>query len=134
MRRLTRFMLIFGPISSVFDLLTFGLLLWVFHANAALFQTGWFVESLMTQVLVIFVIRTRGAAWRSLPHPALMATSLLVVCLALLLPFTPLGALVGLVPLPPQMLLLLAVLTAAYLVVVEATKHWFYARIATKAA
>jgi Mg2+-importing ATPase len=134
MRRLTRFMLIFGPISSVFDLLTFGLLLWVFHANAALFQTGWFVESLMTQVLVIFVIRTRGAAWKSLPHPALMATSLLVVCLALLLPFTPLGALVGLVPLPPQMLLLLAVLTAAYLVVVEATKHWFYARIATKAA
>jgi len=128
MRRLTRFMLIFGPISSVFDLLTFGLLLWIFHANAALFQTGWFVESLVTQVLVIFVIRTRGAAWKSAPHPALAATSLAVVCLAVLLPFTPLGSLAGLVPLPPQMLFLLATLTAAYLIVVEATKRWFYGR------
>jgi Mg2+-importing ATPase len=132
MRRLTRFMLIFGPISSVFDLLTFGLLLWIFHANEALFQTGWFVESLLTQVLVIFVIRTRGAAWKSLPHPVLLATSLLVVCLALLLPFTPLGDLVGLVPLPVRMLLLIAGLTVVYLVVVEATKRGFYARITTE--
>jgi len=130
MKQLTRFMLIFGPVSSLFDFLTFGLLLWIFQANEVLFHTGWFVESLVTQVLVIFVIRTRGAAWRSLPHRALAATSFLVVCVAVVLPFTGIGGLVGLAPLPPGLLLLLAAMTAAYLLVVEAMKRWFYARSA----
>ena len=74
-----RFMLVFGPVSSLFDFLTFFVLLRLFDADAALFQTGWFVESLATQALVIFVIRTRGAFWRSRPHPILTTLSIGVV-------------------------------------------------------
>jgi Mg2+-importing ATPase len=127
MKQLTRFMLVFGPVSSAFDLLTFGLLLWLFQASAALFQTAWFVESLATQILVIFVIRTARRPWRSLPHPALAMTSLAVVVAALVLPYTGLGALFGFVPLPPMLLLLIGALTAVYLAATEAIKHWFRA-------
>lgn len=122
------FMLVLGPVSSLFDFLTFGLLLWVFHAGEALFQTGWFVESLMTQVLVIFVIRTRARPWLSRPHPALAASSLGIVALAEALPFSPLGTWFGFVPLPVHVLLALAALTAVYLVMAEEVKRWFLAR------
>jgi P-type Mg2+ transporter len=122
------FMLVLGPVSSLFDFLTFGLLLWVFQASEALFQTGWFVESLMTQVLVIFVIRTQARPWLSRPHPALAASSLGIVALALALPFTPLGAWFGFVPLPIEVLLVLAILTAVYLLMAEQVKQWFLAR------
>jgi Mg2+-importing ATPase len=127
MRFVRNFMLVLGPVSSVFDFLTFGLLLWGFSASAALFHTGWFVESLATQVLVIFIIRTRGLPWQSLPHPLLAATSLIVVGCAVLLPFTPLGAWVGFVPPPIELLLTLAALTALYLVLVQIVKRRFYA-------
>ena len=90
MRFIRNFMLVLGPVSSVFDFLTFGLLLLVFRANEALFQTGWFIESLATQVLVIFVLRTRRNPLRSRPHPLLVVTSVSVVVVALLLPYTPL--------------------------------------------
>src|SRR5690606_17190361 len=70
------FMLVFGPISSLFDFVAFTVLLFVFHAGEPLFQTGWFVMSLASQVLVIFVIRTRLRPWQSRPHPALVASSL----------------------------------------------------------
>ena len=75
-----RFMLLFGPISSVFDFITFGVMIFVFHANAALFQSGWFVESLLTQTLIVFAIRTRRVPFfRSRPSAALAGTSLGVV-------------------------------------------------------
>lgn len=128
MRFVRDFMLILGPISSLFDFLTFGMLLWVFHAGESLFQTGWFVESLMTQVLVIFVIRTQARPWRSRPHPALAASSLAIVAAAVALPFTWLGAWFGFVPLPPAMLLALAGITLLYLVMAEEVKRWFVAR------
>ena len=70
-----RFMLVLGPVSSLFDFLTFGALLHLFRAAEALFHTGWFVESLATQTLVIFVIRTRGSPWRSRPHPPACAAA-----------------------------------------------------------
>jgi Mg2+-importing ATPase len=130
MKLLTRFMLTFGPVSSLFDFVTFGLLLWIFHAHEALFQTGWFIESLVTQALVIFVIRTRGPAWRSAPSRVLLIASIAVACVAVLLPYAPIAALVGFVPPPPQLLLLVALLTAAYLLAVELLKRWFYARVA----
>src|SRR5208283_5406981 len=76
-----KFMLVFGPISSIFDFATFGLLLWVFHTGEKLFQTGWFVESLATQTLVIFIIRTAHPL-RDPPHPALVASSLFAVAVA----------------------------------------------------
>jgi P-type Mg2+ transporter len=122
------FMLVLGPVSSVFDFLTFALLLLIFRADEALFHTGWFVESLATQVLVIFIIRTPGSPLRSLPHPLLAATSLAVVILAVALPFTPIGGWFGFVALPMGFMLALAAMTACYLVVVEQVKAWFYAR------
>ncbi|MBS0251103.1 MAG: magnesium-translocating P-type ATPase, partial [Proteobacteria bacterium] len=123
------FMLVLGPISSLFDFLTFGLLLWVFHAGEALFQTGWFVESLVTQVLVIFVMRTQARPWLSRPHPALVASSLGIVALAVAVPFTQLGTWFGFVPLPMDVLLALAGLTAIYLVMAEQVKRWFLMRL-----
>lgn len=122
------FMWVIGPISSLFDFLTFGLLLWLFQANEALFQTGWFIESMCTQVLVIFIIRTRGNPLKSRPHPLLAATSLLVVSLAIVLPFTAVGRYFGFVPLPPSYFVVLAVLVITYLLVVQFIKQQFYAR------
>jgi len=120
------FMLTIGPVSSVFDFLTFYILLKVFAADEALFHTGWFIESLATQVLVIFVIRTRLNPWASRPHPLLLLTSLAVVAIAAALPLTPLGAYFGFVPLPPKFFLILAAMVVAYLLAVEWMKRRFY--------
>ncbi len=121
-----RFMLTLGPVSSVFDLLTFALLLAVFQAGEAMFRTGWFIESMATQVLVIFVIRTRGNPWRSRPHPWLAATALAVVAIAVALPYTPLADLFGFAAPPLAFLLLIAALVVVYLAAAEAAKRWFY--------
>ncbi len=120
------FMLVIGPISSLFDFLTFYVLLVVLQAGEKLFQTGWFVESLCTQVLVIFIIRTRGNPLKSRAHPLLTVTSLVVVASAILLPLTPIGTYFGFVPPPPQFYFLLGGMTLAYLFVVELTKQGFY--------
>ncbi|MHB9101186.1 MAG: magnesium-translocating P-type ATPase [Sulfuricella sp.] len=124
------FMLAVGPVSSLFDFLTFYVMLEVFHAGEELFHTGWFVESMATQVLVIFVIRTHLNPLSSRPHPWLMATSLGVVATAVALPFTPAGAALGLVPLPAGFFGVLASLVAVYLLAVEGVKRVFYRRFA----
>jgi len=126
MHFIRNFMLVLGPVSSVFDFLTFGLLLLVFHANEALFQTGWFIESLATQVLVIFVLRTRRNPLKSRPHPLLATTSVAVVGLAVLLPFTPLGAWFGFVPPSAAFLLAIAGLIVSYLLLAQGAKWTFY--------
>ncbi len=95
-----RFMVVIGPIISIYDFLACGVLLWVFRASGAPFQTGWFVNSLATQTLVLFVIRTAGNPSRSRPSLALAVTTVLVVLIGVILPFTPLAATLGLVPLP----------------------------------
>ncbi len=118
MEAIRRFMFTIGPVSSLFDFITFAVLLKVFDASEALFQTGWFVESLCTQVLVIFVIRTRGNPFRSRPHPVLTVTSLLVVAVALWLPFTPLGGTFGFTPLPVGFYGALTAMVLSYLAVV----------------
>ena len=123
------FMLTIGPISSLFDFLTFYLLISLFDAQESLFRTGWFVESIATQVLVIFVIRTRRNPLRSHPNPWLVRTSLGVVGLAMLLPFTPLAPYLGFAPLPLSFFALLGALLAAYLLAVEGGKQWFYRRL-----
>jgi Mg2+-importing ATPase len=123
------FMLSIGPISSVYDLLTFGVLLRVFLADEALFHTGWFVESLATQVLVIFVIRTARRPWASRPSLALTSTALAVVAAGAVLPFTPLAALLGFVPLPPGFFLFLGAATLTYLALVEAVKARMLRRV-----
>ncbi len=126
MRFIRNFTLVMGPVSSVFDFLTFGLLLLVFHANQALFQTGWFIESLATQVLVIFVLRTRRNPLRSRPHPLLATTSVTVVVLAVVLPFTPIGAWFGFAPPSAAFLLAIAGLTVSYLLLAQGAKWAFY--------
>ncbi|MGB9398948.1 MAG: magnesium-translocating P-type ATPase [Pseudolabrys sp.] len=122
------FMLVLGSVSSIFDFLTFGLLLWVFNATETLFQTGWFMESLATQVLVIFVIRTRGSPLRSRPNPLLAGTSLIVAAVGVLLPYTAIGRWFGFVPLPLTFLAALGAMVGCYLVLAEGVKRWFYRR------
>lgn len=120
------FMLVIGSVSSAFDFLTFYVMLKVLHADEQLFQSGWFVESLCTQVLVIFVIRTRGNPFKSRPHPLLALASLAVVALALILPWTALGGHFGLVSLPARFYVILGSMVVIYLLVVQLTKLGFY--------
>lgn len=123
------FMLWFGPISSVFDFLTFWVMIALFHAGESLFRSGWFVESLMTQSLVIFAIRTRRVPFfRSRPGTALTVTTLVCVAIGAALPFTPLGTLFGFRPLPPGYFLFLLAAVAAYVALVECAKVIFYRR------
>ncbi len=122
-----KFMLFFGPISSLFDFVTFGIMLWVFHAGPVLFHTGWFVESLATQTLVIFVIRTRRIPFfHSRPSVPMLLAALGVVATGAVLPFTPLGHLLGFRPLPGRFFLALAGIVVCYLVLIEVGKYWFY--------
>jgi Mg2+-importing ATPase len=125
-----RFMLVFGPLSSVFDLLTFFALYVLFSAGETQFQTGWFVESLATQLLVVFAIRTRRPLFRSRPHFLLFLAAFGLAAVAVALPFTPVGAWFGLVPLPPLFFAYLAGAVIAYLALVEWAKSWFYRRFA----
>ena len=122
-----RFMLFFGPISSIFDFITFGVMLWVFHAGPALFRSGWFVESLATQTLVIFAIRTRRIPFfRSRPSLQLTLAALAVVTIGMVLPFTPLAHPLGFRPLPGPFFLFLIVAIVSYLALIEVGKYWFY--------
>lgn len=118
-----RFMLYIGPISSIFDFLTFYVMIAVFSASAALFQTGWFVESLATQTLVIFVIRTAENPFKSRPSLALFLSVLLVVSIGTILPFSPLAPMLGFVPLPLPYFAFLIVATACYLLLVQIIKQ-----------
>ena len=126
-----RFILIFGPVSSLFDYLTFFILLYVFDSwqNPALFHTGWFVESLFTQTLIIHVIRTNKIPFiESRASRPLLATSLMVVAVGALLTVSPLAATLGFVPLPPLYWLLLAILLVGYMIVTQLVKTWFVRR------
>jgi Mg2+-importing ATPase len=115
-------------VSSVFDFLTFYVLIAFLHADETLFRTGWFVESLATQVLVIFVIRTRGSLFASRPHPALAWSAAGVLAVAAALPYTPAAAMLGFAAPPPLFYGVLAALVAAYLVLAEVAKRAFYSR------
>ena len=123
-----RFMLTFGPVSSLFDFMTFGLMLGVLHAGPTEFRTGWFVESLATQTLIIFAIRTRRIPFlKSRPSGWLVAATVAVVAVGVALTLSPLASRLGFTPLPPQFFAALVLLTVAYLVLVELTKKVFYA-------
>jgi Mg2+-importing ATPase len=123
-----RYMLLTGPLSSVFDFATFAVMLWVFEAGPALFRTGWFVESLATQTLVIFVIRTAGPPWRSRPSRGLAWGVSTCAAAGALLPFTPLAPWLAFTPLPPLFFGFLLVMVTAYLGLMEVVKRWFYRR------
>ena len=122
-----RFMFVLGPLSSVFDFMVFGLLLRVFHADEALFHTSWFVESLATQVLVIFIIRSKHP-FRNRPHPLLVASSLSAVAVAVGLPYSLAAPWLGFVPVPAPLLAAIALVTAIYLGTVYLVNRWFFTR------
>ena len=121
-----RFMLVFGPVSSIFDFLTFYALLYLFSAGEVLFQTGWFIESMTTQILVVFCIRTRRRFYRSRPCDFLVGMTLAAVAVAVVLPLLSLGRWFGFVMPPPLFFVFLTGATLAYLALVEVTKVIFY--------
>ena len=129
-----RFMLFFGPISSIFDFATFGIMIWVFNADAPLFRSGWFVESLATQSLIIFAIRTRRTPFfTSRPSKPLTIATLTCVAIGVALPFSPLAHVLGFTALPAAFLAAVAAMTVAYLVLIEVGKRRFY-RVRTPGA
>ena len=113
---------VMGPLSSIFDLATFGMLFGVFHSGPAVFRTGWFLESIATQTLVVFLIRTRGRFWRDKPSLALTLSTLGALAVALLLPFSPLGPWFGFQATAPIVTGALGLIVLAYLVAAEALK------------
>lgn len=121
-----RFMLTFGLVSSVFDYLTFGVLVWLLHAEPAEFRAGWFIESVVSATLIVLVVRTRGSFMRSRPGRALLITTLSVPAATLAIPYTPLGAAFAFVPLPPLFLGLMGVIVLGYVASAELAKRWFY--------
>jgi Mg2+-importing ATPase len=131
-RTIRNFMLIIGPISSLYDLLTFFVLLRVFHADETLFHTGWFVESLATQTLVLFVIRTPKNPLKSRPSLPLALTTVAIVLIGAVLPYSPLAGVLGFEPLPARFFLFLGVATLTYLTLVEVAKRHLLARAARK--
>jgi Mg2+-importing ATPase len=129
MRVIRDFMLFIGPISSMFDFLTFYMLLRYFHAGESLFHTGWFVESLATQTLVLFVIRTMGNPFRSRPSRSLTITTLLIVGVGMALPVTPVASLLGFTALPASYFAFLILATVTYLALVDVAKRQLARRL-----
>jgi len=123
-----RFMVTFGPVSSVFDFVTFGFLILVAGATAQMFQTGWFVESLMTQLGIVLIVRTRKPFWKSRPSGLLSWLTLAVGVLAIAIPYLPGADWFGFVPLSAPVISGLIVITLIYLAMSETTKRWFFAR------
>jgi Mg2+-importing ATPase len=121
------FMVIFGLVSSVFDYLTFGLLLLVVRATPEIFRTAWFVESLLTELVIALVVRTRRPFFRSRPGRWLLLSTLAVAVITLALPYLPLSGYLGFVPLPVELMLLLIGITALYVLAAEGAKRFFYA-------
>ncbi len=121
-----RFMVVFGIQSSIFDYLTFGCLLFLFNAGEKTFQTGWFVESVLTEIIVLLIIRTVRPAYKSRPSSWLLWTSLATAGSVLLLPFLPIGAKLGLAPLPLPLLGFMIGIAVLYGFIVEGTKRRFF--------
>src|SRR6266498_2364612 len=124
------FMIIFGFVSSVFDFLTFGLLLWIVHSTPEQFRTGWFIESLLTELLVALIVRTRRPFYQSKPGHWLWISTLIVALVTFVIPYLPLNDLLGFVPLPAGVMFLLLVITVLYVITTEIAKRIFYGRVA----
>ena len=128
-RAIRKFMITFGLVSSVFDYLTFGLLLLVLRANESQFRTGWFLESVLSASIIVLVIRSRKPFFRSRPGKYLLLTTLLVAAITLILPFTPLGNVFGFAPLRFSTCLLLLLIVVVYIIGAEITKTIFYKKV-----
>ena len=127
-RFVRRFMMSFGLVSSLFDFATFAFLLLIAHATAATFQTGWFIESLLTELAIVLIVRTRKTSWASRPSPLLGWLTLGMGVVAIIIPYLPFAGWFGFVPLPLPVLAGLVAITGLYVGASEATKKWFFAR------
>ncbi len=123
------FMMTFGPVSSVFDFLTFGVLLFILHAQPDLFRTGWFLESVISASVIVLVIRTRRPFYQSRPGKYLLAATLIVAGVTLILPFSPLGGLFRFRPLPAPFFIALGAIMFLYIIAAEIAKRVFYKKI-----
>lgn len=121
-----RFMFTFGLISSVFDFIAFILLLVVFNTNENIFQSGWFTISIITELLILMVMRTKRPFFKSKPAPLLLYFSILVGVFTLILPFLPFNQLLGIYPIDFKILISLLLLATIYIIVTEIAKHYFY--------
>ena len=128
-KAIRKFMFTFGIVSSVFDYLTFGVLLFILHANHKEFRAGWFVESVISAALIVLVIRTRRPFFKSMPGKYLLIATLLIVVMTLILPFTPLGDIFGFSPLPISFLLIVGLITISYILTAEIAKKIFYKKV-----
>jgi Mg2+-importing ATPase len=127
-RFIRNYMVIFGLVSSIFDFLTFGTLLLVFRTSPEQFRTGWFIESLITELVIALVVRTRHVFFRSRPGRLLLLTSLIFMAITLVLPYLPFISVFGFVPLPTPLMLAMLGLTVLYVLAVEIAKKVFYSR------
>ncbi|MFN8381551.1 MAG: magnesium-translocating P-type ATPase [Anaerolineales bacterium] len=123
------YMVLFGLVSSIFDFLTFGILLFLFRATPEEFRTGWFVESLLTELVIALVVRTRGLFFRSRPGKLLLMSTLIVVGVTLVLPYAPFNFIFGFIPLPAPLMWTMIGLIGLYVVVAEVAKNYFYSRL-----
>jgi Mg2+-importing ATPase len=121
-----RFMLVFGSLSSAFDFITFGVLLLLLRASPELFRTGWFVESVLSATLVVFVLRTRLPFTRSRPSRPLLVVTFAIALVTLFIPYSPIAGLLGFKPLPPVYLLVIAIIVLTYFASAELAKQLFY--------
>ena len=126
---ISRYMVLFGLVSSLFDFLTFGMLLYAFGASEKEFRTGWFIESLLTQLVIALVVRTRRLCFQSRPGKLLFWSTIVLIAITLMLPYLPFHSLMGFVPLPASLMAMLILLTLLYVCVVELAKKYFYTRI-----
>jgi Mg2+-importing ATPase len=132
MRFIARFMIEFGFLSSIFDFLTFGMLLGVFRATPELFRTGWFIESLLTELVIALVVRTRRPFFRSRPGRLLFWSTQILILVTFTIPYVPFANLLGFVPPPASLLATLAGVTVLYVAAAELTKRWFYRSIGSR--
>jgi P-type Mg2+ transporter len=123
------YMVLFGLVSSVFDFLTFGMLLFIFHSSPEVFRTSWFLESLLTELVIVLVVRTRRMFFRSRPGKLLLVGTLVFIGIALVLPYLPFSSIFGFIPLPLPLLLMMLGLTALYVLATEIAKKYFYSKM-----
>jgi Mg2+-importing ATPase len=128
-KAIRKFMITFGIVSSVFDYLTFGLLLLVLHATEVQFRTGWFLESVVSASLIVLVIRSRKPSYKSKPGKYLLLATISIVVITLILPYTPLAGIFGFSPLPVPFLLFIGVIIVLYIFTAEVVKKIFYKRV-----
>lgn len=119
-------MLLFGPLSSVFDYLTFAVLLWILRETPTLFRTGWFVESILSAILAVLSLRTRLPFLHSRPSPAMLMATAAVGLATLTIPYLPVAKFLGFAPLPFPLVLGMGGIAIGYLIATELTKRWFY--------